>query len=330
LLKNENIFSEQISETDFTDLALELFRFQYQNNKVFKQWTDYLRIEPESVLNLHQIPFLPIEFFKNHKIISSPFNSETVTFTSSSTTSQVPSQHFVNDVSIYENSFLKGFKRTYGDPTDYCILALLPHYLERSGSSLVYMCKKLIELSGHPSSGFYLNNLNELAEQLQQLKRINQKTLLIGLSSALIDLSEIGIELNEHFIVMETGGMKGTRKEMLKPELHALLKKRFNINSVHSEYGMTELLSQAYSKDDALFEAPPWMRFFTREIEDPLKIRADGKTGGINVIDLANINSCSFIATKDLGRLHPNNKLELMGRYDNSDVRGCNLMLMPY
>ncbi len=327
MLKKENIFSATRAPGDLLPAALELFRFQHSNNAVYRQWCDLLKTEPKQVNTLGEIPFLPIEFFKSQAIVSAPVHPGTIRFTSSSTTSQIPSTHWVTDISWYEKSFLKGFNLFYGDPAEYCILALLPNYLQRGGSSLVYMCDRLIRDSAHPDSGFFLDNINELLGKITQLKRTGQKTILLGVSYALMDLCDLGAELAPNFTVIETGGMKGTRKELLKPELHAYLKKGFKINNIHSEYGMTELLSQAYSTGDGFFESPPWMKFLVREVDDPLKLRDDGKTGGINVIDLANVNSCAFIATKDLGRIGPEGKLELMGRYDNSDVRGCNLML---
>lgn len=327
MLKKENIFSCSASPHDFTDLALEVFRFQHANCAIYRKWCDALKIKPEQIKTIEKIPFLPIEFFKKFEVLSSPVNSATIKFSSSATTSQTPATHLVNDISIYEESFLKTFNVFYGEPSDYCILALLPNYLQRGGSSLVYMCDSLIKASGHSFSGFFLDNINELIDKIKLLNASGQKTMLIGVSYALMDLCDLGITLNNNFLVMETGGMKGTRKELLKAELHSYLKNGFKIDEVHSEYGMTELLSQAYSKGNGLFKSPHWLKFLVREVDDPLKIRSDGKTGGINVIDLANINSCSFIATKDLGRLNENNELQLMGRYDQSDVRGCNLML---
>lgn len=327
MLKKENIFSLSASHPDFTDLALEVFLFQHANCSIYRQWCDLLKIEREQVTTIEKIPFLPIEFFKKFAVVSSPLNPETIKFTSSATTSQTPATHLVNDISIYEESFFKAFNLFYGEPSDYCMLALLPNYLQRGGSSLVYMCDRLIKASGQPFSGFFLDNINELTDKIKLLNASGQKTLLIGVSYALMDLCDLGITLNNNFLVMETGGMKGTRKELLKAELHNYLKNGFKIDEVHSEYGMTELLSQAYSTGNGLFKSPPWLKFLVREVDDPLNIRSDGKTGGINVIDLANISSCSFIATKDLGRLNENNELELMGRYDQSDVRGCNLML---
>lgn len=313
------------SETGFTALALEIFRFQYTQNAVYKQWVDLLAVDVKTVSTIEQIPFLPIEFFKNTEVISGEKKKDAIIFSSSTTTSQTPSKHIVTDIEIYERSFLKGFELFYGQPSDYCILALLPNYLQRGGSSLVYMANRLIKDSKHPLSGFFLDNIDELISAIEQLKQQKQKVLLLGVSYALMDLSD-KIKLNGNFTVMETGGMKGTRRELLKEELHTYLKTGFGISAIHSEYGMTELLSQAYSLGDAKFSAPPWMKFLIRDITDPLKIREDKKTGGINVIDLANINSCSFIATKDLGKLD-DGKLELMGRYDDSDIRGCNLMV---
>jgi phenylacetate-coenzyme A ligase PaaK-like adenylate-forming protein len=327
LIINENEIFNIASESDFLRCALSIFNFQFTQNPIYSKWVKLLNIDPEKVKTIEQIPFLPIETFKKFEVVSSPINSATIKFTSSATTSQIPATHFVNDINVYEKSFSKGFSLFYGKPADYCILALLPNYLQRSGSSLVYMCDKLIKESKHPFSGFFLDNIDDLISKINQLKKTGQKVLLIGVSYALMDLCDKGISLTENFIVMETGGMKGTRKELLKPELHGYLKNGFNIDQIHSEYGMTELLSQAYSLGNGEFVSPTWMKFLIREVDDPLKIRTDNKTGGINVIDLANYNSCSFIATKDLGKLNPNNTLELMGRYDNSDVRGCNLLM---
>ncbi|MBL7896579.1 MAG: acyl transferase [Bacteroidia bacterium] len=314
------------SEEEFNNLCLEVFKFQYQNCDVYHRFSDSLGIQAETIKHFTQIPFLPVEFFKTHEIISEPKSNEAVIFTSSTTTSQYPSKHYVNDITLYEKSFLKAFKLFYGKPNDYCILALLPGYLERSGSSLVYMFDHLIKLSTDAKSGFFLHNCDELIEVIKSLKNNGKKTILIGVTYALLDLSERGIELGDNFIVMETGGMKGKRREMIKEELHAFLKQKLGITTIHSEYGMTELLSQAYSKGDGIFECPPWMRILIRDAEDPLSLLGENKTGGINVIDLANWQSCSFIATKDLGRLS-GNKFEVMGRFDNSDVRGCNLMI---
>jgi phenylacetate-coenzyme A ligase PaaK-like adenylate-forming protein len=326
-LKNraEEIFNIN-SEGDFNSLALDLFHFQYDHNTVYRRWVSSLKVKPEAVRAVEEIPFLPISFFKSERVVSSPEHPQTVVFTSSSTTSHVPSQHLVNDISVYEQSFLRGFHLFYGPPSQYCVLALLPGYLERKSSSLVYMCHRLIRESGHPRGGFFLDNTAGLISTIEELKKSRQKVLLIGVSYALMDLSE-KIKLDENFIVMETGGMKGKRKELLKEELHNLLKNNFGVDQIHSEYGMTELLSQAYSRGDGLFQSPPWMRFMIREVTDPLNILGANQTGGINVADLANIHSCCFIATQDLGRINDSNQLQLMGRYDNSDVRGCNLMV---
>lgn len=327
MLKKENIQLEPFSEEEFLNRSLDIFRFQYNNNTVYRGWTDLLKVDPKNVYQLKDIPFLPIEFFKTQQVVSSSVTNNTISFTSSSTTSQIPSMHFVNDITIYEESFLSCFKLFYGKPEEYCILALLPNYLQRNGSSLVYMCAELIKRSGHPLSGFFLDNIGELVSNIETLKKTGQKVLLIGVSYALMDLCDLGIALTDNFTVMETGGMKGRRKELLKPELHDYLKNGFKVREIHSEYGMTELLSQGYSTGNGEFQFPSWMQVLIREVDNPLKIRTDNRTGGINVIDFANINSCSFIATKDLGRIAPTGTLELMGRYDNSDVRGCNLMV---
>jgi phenylacetate-coenzyme A ligase PaaK-like adenylate-forming protein len=327
LLKNENSIFLLRDHNDFVNTALQIFRLQYSDNKVYREWVDGLKVHPDKVSSLEQIPFLPIEFFKKFVVSTSRVTDHTLVFTSSGTTSAQVSKHYVADPSLYERSFLNGFKLFYGDPEDYCILALLPSYLERKGSSLVYMCDQLIGLSKHPESGFFLHDTDHLILTLLQLKATKQKTLLIGVSYALMDLCDLGVQLDDNFIVMETGGMKGTRKELLKAELHNYLKKGLGIKTVHSEYGMTEMLSQAYSSGDGIFKSPPWLKFMTREIDDPMRMRTDERTGGINVIDLANIHSCSFIATSDLGRIYGNGTLELMGRYNDSDVRGCNLML---
>lgn len=330
MLKKENIFRQYRDQNDFLTTALELFRYQYAHNAVYRAWSDALGVRPEKVSSLNEIPFLPIEFFKSQQVVSSPVTGASVKFTSSSTTSQVPATHWVNDVSWYEESFLKTFRFFYGSPEDYCVLALLPNYLQRGGSSLVYMCAELVRRSAHPLSGFFLNDIDALAVAIRELNRTGQKTLLIGVSYALMDLCATGIHPGNNFVVMETGGMKGRRKELLKPELHTLLREGFGVSTIHSEYGMTELLSQGYSTGDGRFRFPPWMCVLVRETSDPLSLRDDERTGGINVIDLANVHSCCFIATKDLGRLHSDGSLELMGRYDNSDVRGCNLMLEAF
>ncbi|MES2515333.1 MAG: acyl transferase [Bacteroidota bacterium] len=312
----------------FNLVALDVFHYQYKNNAVYQKYVMSLKQDPDSITQYTQIPFLPIEFFKTQEVVCEKITSKTLCFSSSGTTGQVTSKHYVNNVAVYENSFINGFELFYGKPSEYCILALLPNYLERTGSSLVYMFDRLIKESKHPQSGFYLNNLSELKSTIDELKQSGQKTILLGVTYALLDLAEMGVELNDQFIVMETGGMKGKRKEMLKDELHSVLKKAFKISSIHSEYGMTELLSQAYSKNNGLFECPPWMKVVIRDVNDPFSYVKPEKGGGINVIDLANFNSCSFIETKDLGKVNQDSHFEILGRFDNSDIRGCNLMIV--
>ncbi len=315
------------NEEVFNSVSLEVFNYQFQHNVIYKAYVLGLNINPESIVHYTQIPFLPIEFFKTKEVICGKLDEKAVCFSSSGTTGQITSKHYVNDVFVYETSFYKGFELFYAKPSDYCILALLPNYLERTGSSLVYMFDKLIKESNHPKSGFYLNNLNDIKITIEELKQANQKTILLGVTYALLDLAEMGVELNDNFIVMETGGMKGRRKELLKEELHQILKQSFKVNTIHSEYGMTELLSQAYSKQNGVFKCSPWMKVLIRDMNDPFAYVKEQKTGGVNVIDLANLNSCSFIETKDLGRLNQNSYFEILGRFDNSDLRGCNLMI---
>lgn len=315
------------TKQEFEKTALDIFKFQFKNNKTYRSFCDLLYKHPSDVNTMQDIPFLPIQFFKSHNILSSKNTIET-TFTSSGTTGSIISKHHVTDLKIYEQSFTKGFQQFYGNIEDYVVLALLPSYLERKGSSLVYMVNKLIMQSKHPESGFYLDNISELHDTLTILDADGKKVLLIGVSFALLDLVEAYRFNLKHTIVMETGGMKGRRKELIREELHELLKKGFGVDTVHSEYGMTELLSQAYSKENGIFNCPNWMHILTRDTEDALSLLPQGKTGGINIIDLANVNSCSFIATQDLGRLHADNSFEVIGRFDNSDIRGCNLMVL--
>lgn len=314
------------SSTNFDELALNVFRYQAANNPIYRKFLNYLGVQVETVQQIEEIPFLPIELFKQHKIMTESQEAQII-FQSSGTTNSTRSKHYVADLDLYEQSFLKGFQKFNGLPSDYCILALLPSYRE---SSLVYMAKTLIEKSNHPSSGFYLNNYAELLETLIALEQSNQKTLLLGVTYALLDLGEQYQKLNlpdlKNTILMETGGMKGKRKEMVKSELYGIFRKNFGLKSIHSEYGMTELLSQAYGVD-GLFQTPPWMKILIREINDYKSILPINRTGTINVIDLANVNSCSFIATSDLGRETNNNKFKVLGRIDNSDIRGCNLMI---
>ena len=324
-----SIFSlKKDDNANFEKLALEVFELQYKHNKIYKNFVDVLGVDTSGVTSLNKIPFLPIEFFKTQQVvIELTQTNKPVIFTSSGTTQTGTSSHYVTDIALYERSFTQCFNLFFGKPHDYCVLALLPSYLERTGSSLVYMAQKLIDESHHPKSGFYLNNYDDLIKTIEQLKQQKQKTLLLGVSYALLDLADKNISLSDNFIIMETGGMKGRRKEMLKEELHTILKEKFKLKTITSEYGMTELLSQAYSLQNGLFQNPPWMRILTRDTNDPFSFTSPNKIGGINVIDLANINSCSFIATQDLGKIHPDNTFELMGRFDNSDIRGCNLLI---
>ncbi len=315
------------SEQDFNVAALDVFNYQVQYNLIYNAYVFGLKINPEAVTHYTQIPFLPIEFFKSKEVICGGIQDKAVCFSSSGTTGQITSKHCVNDISIYETSFNNGFELFYGNPSDYCILALLPNYLERAGSSLVYMFDKLIQESHHSQSGFYLNNLQDLKKTIEELKQTKQKTILLGVTYALLDLAELGVELTNDFIVMETGGMKGRRKELLKEELHQILKQLLKVDVIHSEYGMTELLSQAYSKQDGVFQCSPWMKVLIRDMNDPFTYVKERKSGGVNVIDLANLNSCAFIETKDLGRLNQDSHFEILGRFDNSDLRGCNLMI---
>lgn len=312
---------------NFKEIALKTFKFQAKHNIPYKSFINFLGINPTSVKKLEEIPFLPIEFFKSHQIVSNSNPVEKI-FLSSGTTGQIQSKHYVTDLKVYEESFEKGFDFFYGNIEDYTILALLPAYLEREGSSLVYMADALIKASKKPKSGFYLQNLETLAKHLKELDAQDEKVLLIGVSFALLDLIEqYQFNLN-HTIIMETGGMKGRRKELIRTELHTILKEGFGVEAIHSEYGMTELLSQAYSKGNGIFACPPWMKILTRDTEDPLTILNTNKSGGLNVIDLANINSCSFIATQDLGKVYSDGTFEVIGRFDNSDIRGCNLMVL--
>lgn len=313
--------------SEFEDLALKIFKFQFENNVVYRSFCDLLYKHPADIKDISDIPFLPIQFFKTHQVITSKGEPEKI-FTSSGTTGSITSKHYITDLKLYEESYLKGFHHFYGSVEDYVVLALLPSYLERDGSSLVYMVNDLIKKSNQAESGFYLNNLDDLAKTLIQLEAKKQKTLLIGVSFALLDLVE-QFKLNlKHTIVMETGGMKGKRKEIIRQELHQILQTGFGVSQIHSEYGMTELLSQAYSKGNGIFMCPPWMKLLTRDPEDALTLQHAYKTGGINVIDLANINSCSFIATQDLGKVQTDGSFEIIGRFDNSDIRGCNLMAL--
>ncbi|MBC8266929.1 MAG: acyl transferase [Flavobacteriales bacterium] len=311
------------NDTEFENLALSIFDYQMENNPVYAPYASLI-LKGKTPNNIYEIPFLPIEFFKHEQIICKGQGIEEV-FLSSGTTGE-QSKHLVSDASVYESSYIKTFKQFYGNIEDYCILALLPNYQEREGSSLIYMVDDLIGKSKHPKSGFYLGNLNELSKTIQELESKGQKTILFGVTYALLDLAKEFPQKLEHTIIMETGGMKGKRKEMLKEQLHEILKKAFSIEKIHSEYGMTELLSQGYSKGKNIFKSPPWMKIMIRDVNDPLSIISN-KTGGINVIDLANIYSCPFIATQDLGRTFDDGSFSVLGRFSNADIRGCNLLI---
>jgi phenylacetate-coenzyme A ligase PaaK-like adenylate-forming protein len=311
------------NEVSFEERALRLFREQAASCPPYREYLSCLGVDAEKIDTVEDIPFLPIQFFKTHAVIAEGKEAEVV-FSSSGTTGMQRSQHRVADVSLYEASFQSAFQQFYGDPKQYRILALLPSYLEREGSSLIYMCEALIKQSEHKDSGFYLHNLSELAALL---KSSEAPTLLLGVTYALLDLLEHGPFDLKQTIVMETGGMKGKRKELLKSVLHEQLCEGFGVNTIHSEYGMTELLSQAYSKGGGLFHCPPWMKVLARDIDDPLSLERFAKTGGLNIIDLANVHSCAFIATQDLGRVYADGSFEVMGRFEQADMRGCNLLV---
>jgi hypothetical protein len=307
-----------------------IFQDQFTNNPIYRSYIETLGSDSNAIKRVEQIPFLPISFFKTHKVQTGEFEPVMV-FESSGTTGETTSRHYIKDLALYEASFMEGFRHFYGSLTDYCILALLPSYLGRPGSSLVYMVSRLIKESGDPDSGFYLDQYEKLGEVLHRLESAGRQTLLIGVSFALVDFAEsFGFPLS-HTIIMETGGMKGRRKEITREELHGLLKEKFSLTQVHSEYGMTELLSQAYSKKEGIFQCSPSMEVLIRSEDDPFAVYSASSirhpvSGIINVVDLANIHSCSFIATDDAGRLYPDGSFEVLGRIDNSDIRGCALL----
>ena len=312
------------SEKDFEAAALAVYRFQYQNNPIYRSYCQLLHKTEKEVLAISDIPFLPISFFKTHDVTTTQFVPE-VLFESSGTTGQQTSRHLVKQKSVYEKSFQKGFETFYGDVKDYCIIGLLPSYLERGQSSLVYMVNDLIKQSGHPQSGFYLYDLEKLAKTLQHLEAQQQKTWVIGVTYALLDFAQHYSMPLQYTTVVETGGMKGRKKELVRADVHALLQKSFNLPAIHSEYGMTELLSQAYAQKEGIFYTPPWMRVLLRAEDDPLSMSL-GKNGGINVIDLANIYSCAFIATEDMGQKENNGGFSVVGRLDHAEIRGCSLL----
>ncbi len=315
------------SPGSFEELAVRIFRFQFETVAVYRQFATRLGRVPEKVHRLSDIPFLPITFFRDHEIISGGKGPAGLVFSSSGTTGSVPGLHFVREPGLYEESFHRGFSHFYGDPGNYRFLVLLPGYLERQGSSLVYMMEKLVGETSGNGSGFFLHNFEELAARLRN-PAAGITDVLFGASYALLDFAERYPLKLEKAMVMETGGMKGRRREMIREELHDLLTKAFGVEVIHSEYGMTELLSQAYSNGNGLFNCPPWMKVLARDPNDPLELLPSGKSGGLNVIDLANLHSCSFIATQDLCKVHPGGSFEVLGRFDDSDIRGCNLMVV--
>jgi len=312
------------SESDFEEMSLKLFHYQMENNPIYAPYATLI-LKGKTPNNIFEIPFLPIDFFKKEQIICKGQGVEEV-FLSTGTTGE-QSKHLVADLSLYKKSYLRAFQQFYGDINDYCILALLPSYQEREGSSLIYMVDDLITKSQHPKSRFYLNNLTELSSTIKELEKKGQKTILFGVTYALLDLAAKFPQHLKHTIIMETGGMKGKRKELLKEEIHQLLEETFLTKNIHSEYGMTELLSQSYSKGKNIFKSPPWMKILVRDVNDPLSIMGDNKKGGINVIDLANIHSCPFVATQDLGCTFEDGTFSVLGRFSNADVRGCNLLI---
>lgn len=319
-----NIIFNIKNEGDFKKVALEIFKFQAQNNDIYKEYLKELNINYTKIKDINEIPFLPVELFKNHKIVSNKEKEQTI-FTSSGTTTSVQSKHYITDLKVYEDSFKKGFEFFYDSPQNCNIYALLPSYLERDGSSLIYMVEGLIKESY--DGGFFLYNHEDLINTLNNRDR-TKKTVLIGVTFALLDLVEkYEIDLSENVYVMETGGMKGRRKELPREGLHKILTERLHVESIHSEYGMCEALSQSYSDGKGVFISPPWMKILIRDINDPAEIMTYQKRGAINIIDLANFNSCSFIATKDIGKQFDDGSFTVEGRIDSSDIRGCNLLV---
>ena len=312
-------------DLDFKKHCLKIFNFQYNNNVVYREFCNLIYKNPAKINELNEIPFLPISFFKTKKILST--NNYEKVFYSSGTSQKIRSKHYISRIELYEKSFLTNFIHNYGKPEEYNIIGLLPNYLENSNSSLIYMVEKLIKFSKSNNSGFYMRDFDKLSEKLIKLEKKKEKTILIGVSYALLDLISYKKFKLKNTIVMETGGMKGQRKEMVKSELHEKLKIGFGVSKIHSEYGMTELLSQAYSKGEGIFESPPWMKIVIRDINDAQNLHFNKKSGAINIIDLANYNSCSFIATDDMGKSINETEFEVIGRVDNSDVRGCNLLV---
>ena len=319
---------DQIKTTDeFIARALALFEYQYEANRVYRSYCDLINIAASEVNTLEEIPFLPIQFFKSHTVSCSSTTADQV-FTSSKTTGQVASKHHVHDIDLYIKSFEKGFKHFYGNIEDYALLALLPSYMDQGNSSLIYMANHLIQKTKHPESGFYLEDWSKLRTTLNHLEKRGQKTILLGVTYALLNGAENESFDLKHTLIMETGGMKGMRKEWVRDALHKKLQEGYGVSTIHSEYGMTELMSQAYSKGEGRFSCPPWMRVLTRSAEDPFELIGTLKTGGLNIIDLANVDSCAFIATQDLGKTYSDGSFEVLGRFDHAEIRGCNLLVV--
>ena len=331
----EKILKEKIFRVctdDFETLAIEIFNYQYTCNKMYRKYCQALRINVDSIVTIEKIPFLPISFFKTNQVMTGDFKPEII-FESSGTSGSVKSKHFVKDISIYQTSFKKAVEILYGTIEGRCIIGLLPSYLESKNASLVYMVNELIRQSGHPASGFYLHDTKKLYATLSTNEKSAQETLLIGVTYALLDFAKRYRMNLQYTSVMETGGMKGRRKELTREEVHLTLKQQLGLPEVHAEYGMTELLSQAYSLSNGIFKCPPWMKILLRSPDDPFEIASAGSISGhapgaVNVIDLANLNSCSFIATDDIGKLYSDESFEISGRLDNSDIRGCSLMVV--
>ena len=308
------------NETDFNSVALEVFNFQYLNTAIYRSYIDLFK--SKKIEHYLDIPFLPIQFFKSCKVIAKKHSIEKI-FQSSGTTQSNRSQHHIHNLTLYEESFKIGFKNLYGDISEWTVLALLPSYLEQGESSLIYMVNHFIEKGSSESRyiDFNFDSIKLLSDKLR-----DKKVLLVGVTYALLDLAEKGSVDLKNWVIMETGGMKGRRKEIIRKELHKQLKSSFNVDFIHSEYGMTELLSQAYSKGNGLFSSPPWMKIIIRDFEDPFSYKKPHSSGGINIIDLANIYSCSFIETQDIGKEFSNGEFEILGRFDKAEVRGCNLL----
>jgi hypothetical protein len=318
-----NVF--RIQPQEFEQWALQLFHFQAKENKIYREYLHHLPVQIDAIDRLDKVPFLPVRFFKKHRISAYHFQEEKV-FCSSTTTGSYPSRHYIDDLAFYQKISLCAFEQFYGSIKDFHVFGLLPSYLEREDASLVYMVDHFIKLSGSSLSGFYLHDHRKLLHALRQAQQTKRKVLLIGVTFALLDFAEeLAPDLNG-VMVMETGGMKGRREESTRDQVHAVLKSKLNVTNIHSEYGMTELLSQAYASNNGLFFTPPWMRIHIRQLHDPFSMAEDGKSGGINIIDLANMHSCAFIETEDIGLRKPSGGFEVLGRIDNADVRGCSLM----